>query len=38
MVFWDAFEATATIVSAFLAGDPVPAGDADDVQATAVPG
>lgn len=24
MLFWDAFEATATIVAAFLAGDPVP--------------
>ena len=41
MVFWDAFEATAAIVSAFLAGAPVPAGDAGDagdVQATAVTG
>lgn len=38
MVFWDAFEATAAIVSAFLAGATVPAGDADDVEATAVPG
>lgn len=38
MVLWDAFEATAAIVSAFLAGAPVPAGDGDDVQATASPG
>ena len=30
MVFWDAFEATAAIVSAFLAGLPVPPGDADE--------
>ena len=35
MVFWDAFEATAAIVAAFLAGAPVPAGDADDVKVTA---
>ena len=33
MVFWDAFEATAAIVAAFLAGAPVPAGDADDAKA-----
>jgi lipase len=30
MVFWDAFEATAAIVSAFLAGLPVPRVDADE--------
>jgi lipase len=38
MVFWDAFEATAAIVAAFLAGAPVPASDADDAKATAIPG
>lgn len=38
MVYWDAFEATAAIVAAFLAGAPVPAGDAADERATAVSG
>jgi lipase len=38
MVFWDAFEATAAIVTAFLAGAEVPAGDADEAPATVVPG
>jgi lipase len=38
LVFWDAFEASAAIVAAFLAGAQVPAGDAIDEKATAVPG
>jgi lipase len=30
MIFWDAFESTGAMVSAFLAGAPVPPGDADE--------
>jgi lipase len=38
MVFWDAFETTAAIVAAFLAGESVPARDASGADATSVPG